>query len=115
MNSMNTRFLILFLVVGGLLIGLSLPLIYSKVPPNPWYGFRVRRTLNDPNIWYPANVYAAWQMLWTGVIGVVVAVAVYWIPNLELGVYAAIVGTTYGVGVVAMVVRSFLYLGKLKE
>ncbi|WP_442511778.1 SdpI family protein [Novipirellula sp. SH528] len=110
---MNTAFLLMFLVVGGLLISLSLPLIYGKVPPNRWCGFRVRRTLDDPNIWYPANTYAAWQMLWVGVVGMVVTVATYLIPNLELGVYTAIVGVVYGVGIVVMLVRSFVYLGKL--
>ncbi|WP_404308219.1 SdpI family protein [Neorhodopirellula lusitana] len=112
---MNTSFLILFFIVGGLLIGLSLPLIYGKVPPNLSYGFRVRRTLDDPSIWYPANAYAGWQILWVGVVGMVVAVATYLIPNVELGVYTSIVGVTYGVGVVVMLVRSFVYLGKLPK
>ncbi len=110
---MNTALLSLFLVVGALLIGLSLPLVYGKVPPNRWYGFRVRRTLSDPNIWYPANVYVAWQMIWVGVAGIVVSAGAFLIPNLDLGVYAGIVGATYGIGVVVMLVRSFLYLGKL--
>ncbi len=40
----------------GLLVAvLSLPMMYDKIPPNSFYGFRTPRTLSDPNVWYPAN------------------------------------------------------------
>jgi uncharacterized membrane protein len=37
------------------LIGISIPLIIRKVPPNSFYGCRTRKTLSDPRIWYEAN------------------------------------------------------------
>ena len=37
--------LVLYVASGLLLIGLALPLIYRKIPPNHLYGFRVKRTL----------------------------------------------------------------------
>ena len=43
-------FLTAFLMLGGLFICMSVPLIQRKVAPNGWYGFRVRRTLEDPDI-----------------------------------------------------------------
>ena len=44
-------------VVGGLLVtALSVPLIQKRIPPNPWYGFRVRKTLENRDVWYAANV-----------------------------------------------------------
>jgi uncharacterized membrane protein len=46
---------ILFAVVGLVLIGISIPLIMRKVPPNSFYGCRTRKTLSDPKIWYEAN------------------------------------------------------------
>ena len=39
---------ILFVLTGLLMIVLAVPMIRGKVPPNHWYGFRVRRTLEDP-------------------------------------------------------------------
>ena len=48
---------------GLLLIGLSVPLIRRKVRPNGWYGFHVRQTLADPDIWYAANAYAGKSLL----------------------------------------------------
>ena len=46
---------ILFAVVGLVLIGISIPLIMRKVPPNSFYGCRTRKTLSNPRIWYEAN------------------------------------------------------------
>jgi uncharacterized membrane protein len=48
-------FSILFAVVGLLFIGLSIPLILKKVPPNWIYGCRTKKTLSDPILWYEAN------------------------------------------------------------
>lgn len=56
MNPMTLLWM-LFLGGGTVLIGLSLPLIQGRVGPNPWYGFRARRTLEDPRVWSPANSY----------------------------------------------------------
>lgn len=36
-------------------IAISIPLILRKIPPNVLYGFRTRKTLSDPGIWYEAN------------------------------------------------------------
>ena len=43
------------LCVPLVMIGLSIPLILEKVPPNGWYGFRIPKTMSSPAIWYPAN------------------------------------------------------------
>ena len=36
-------------------IGVSVPLVLRKVPPNVIYGVRTRKTLSDPRIWFEAN------------------------------------------------------------
>ncbi len=46
---------ILFAAVGLFLMGISIPLIMRKVPPNSFYGCRTRKTLSHPKIWYEAN------------------------------------------------------------
>ncbi len=66
--------LILFVLIGLLMIVLALPLILGKVPPNTWYGFRIRLTLDYPKIWYPANRRAGWLLLIVGVVNIVAAV-----------------------------------------
>jgi hypothetical protein len=50
-----TTLLILNVASGALLMALSLPLLWGKIPPNGLYGFRVRATLENPSIWYAAQ------------------------------------------------------------
>ena len=57
--------LVLYISVGLLMCGLSLPLIWHKVPPNNLYGFRVRQTLeSDPlstNTWSRPVGRRSWE------------------------------------------------------
>jgi uncharacterized membrane protein len=108
-----TLLLILFLVSGAILSGISIPLIQGRVGPNHWYGFRVRRTLDDPKVWYPANRYAGWWSLGLGVVVIVVATALYFVPDIDVAVYASIVGGVAIAGVILGLVQSFGYLGQL--
>jgi uncharacterized membrane protein len=50
-----TVYSLLFALVGVLFIGLSIPLIQKRVAPNRYYGFRTRKTLSNPDIWYEIN------------------------------------------------------------
>ncbi len=58
--------LALYAFSGILLAGLSVPLILNKIPPNGFYGFRMRSTLNNPDLWYKVNAYAGWRFLVAG-------------------------------------------------
>ena len=87
----------------------------NESAPLPRDGFRVRRTLEDPNVWYPANAYAGWRMPWVGIAAVIVAVAAYLLPGLELSVYASIVGVVIAIGLIVGLVQSFAYLRKLTD
>jgi len=55
-----------FVLVGFLYVGLALPLISKSVKPNRWYGFRVKKTLSDAQIWYKANQIAGFDILLAG-------------------------------------------------
>jgi uncharacterized membrane protein len=48
-------FSLLFAAVGALFIGLGMPLLLGRVPPNHVYGCRTKQTLADPSVWYEAN------------------------------------------------------------
>lgn len=106
--------LVLYIVTGLLLVGLSLPLIYCKIPPNPWHGFRVRATLEDEEVWYPVNEYAARRMLGVGIAAVVAAVVLF--PLLgNIGVYASALGCIVLLGLAVSLIQSLLYLRSLSE
>jgi hypothetical protein len=106
--------LVLYLVTGLLLVGLSLPLIYRKVPPNYWYGFRVRATLENEEIWYPVNEYAAKRLLWVGIATVVAAAALFSLLT-NVGIYASAMGCIVLLGLAVSLIQSLLYLRSLTE
>lgn len=112
---MNSLLLLLtvFLISGGLLMLLSIPLILQKVPPNPWYGFRVRRTLQDPTVWYPVNAYGAWYLLGVGTAIIVTASVGYFTTEWDVARYAITVGIVALIGVIAMCVQTLRYVRKL--
>lgn len=101
---------LLFTVSGLVLIGISVPLIQRRIKPNYWYGFRTKRTLDNPQIWYDVNAYAGKRLLVSGLITAVAAIALYFIPGLTVDGYAlamllfAVVPLTIGIW------QSFRYL-----
>lgn len=105
--------LTLFIGSGLVMAALSVPLILRRVGPNPWYGFRVRQTLDDPAVWYPANAYAARGLLLLALTIVVSAIGLYGIPDIDLAVYASAVGAIALGGLLLILVLSFRYLHKL--
>lgn len=59
---------IVFLYLGLLIVGLSVPMILRCVTPDPWYGFRTPKTLADEGVWYAANAYSGRLLLMLGAI-----------------------------------------------
>jgi uncharacterized membrane protein len=107
--------LVLFVAAGLLLTVLSIPMVYRKVPPNSWYGFRVRATLENEDVWYPANEYAGKRLFWVGLSTVVSALVLFLLPIPNIGVYASAVGGIVVVGLVVTLVQNLLYLRTLTE
>ena len=105
--------LILYLASGVLLMLLSLPLLWSKIPPNGLYGFRVRATLENPSIWYPANKFAAKRLLWSGAVFVAAAVALYFIPGISVDVYSMACLFLFAVPFVMGLIQSLRYVKSL--
>jgi hypothetical protein len=83
------KILLFFYLGSGLLLTLlSLPLLAKKVKPNPFYGFRVQKTLEDPALWYAVNAYFAKRQLAVGLVTVVAALGLYFWPGLSVDAYA---------------------------
>ncbi|MBM4089994.1 MAG: SdpI family protein, partial [Planctomycetes bacterium] len=107
--------LILFVASGFLLTVLSMPLIFRKIPPNVWYGFRVRATLENTEVWYPANQYAGTWLFWVGLGTTVAAVTLFLLPIRNVAIYASAVGGIVIVGLAVAVTRSVLHLRNLTK
>jgi hypothetical protein len=80
--------LLLFLSSGALLAVLSIPLIKGKISPNGLYGFRVRKTLENPGIWYPVNAYSGKWLLVLGLVLVIAAGGLFLIPDISIDIYS---------------------------
>ena len=107
--------LLLFVCSGLILVGLSIPLIMGKIGPNPWYGFRVKRTLSDPAVWYAVNAYSAKWLLAVGIVNVVAAVVLYFVPEIDVAVYASSCGVIAVAGLAVGLLRSFKFLRSLNR
>lgn len=73
-------------------IAIALPLVMEKIPPNLWYGFRTRKTLSDPVIWYRANYLGGMDLLFAGIIAILIntVVAVTVDPTWALPIESAV-------------------------
>jgi hypothetical protein len=105
--------LFLYVATGLLLVLVSLPLLWGKIPPNPLYGFRVRTTLENPAIWYPANKFAAKRLAWTGIVVAGAALVLYAIPGLSLNSYAFGCLAVLMCALAVTLIQSFRYLRTL--
>ena len=105
--------LILYVGAGGLLILLSLPLLWEKVPPNPVYGFRLPATMNDPKVWYATNKFGAKRLMVTGISTVVAAAIFYFIPGITVDGYALACLFVFALVFTVGLVQSLRYMHSL--
>jgi len=105
-----TALFFLFVGMGALMIALAIPLIQRRVPPNWVYWFRIRRTIENPDIWYPANVYAGKWLVGLGLVIIGTSVVAYLIPGISEGAFSVIVSTVLLIVMIVMLIDLFRYL-----
>jgi len=105
--------MLLYVAAGVLLAILSIPLIRRKIPPNGLYGFRVPKTMDNPELWYLVNQYSAKRMFWTAIAFVCVAVVLYLLPGVGAELYAMVCLGVFMLGLTITVVQSVNYLRSL--
>lgn len=59
---------LIFAATGLLFVGLSVPLLRRRVPPNDLYGLRVPATFADEGVWYDANARSGRDLLVLGLL-----------------------------------------------
>lgn len=105
--------MIVFLFSGLLLAALSVPMIMGKISPNGLYGFRVKKTMDNPEIWYPVNAYSGKWLLAAGLVLSLAALAIYFIPGISIDTYAySVLVVWLGIFTVALT-ASIRYLNSL--
>ena len=102
-----TVFAITILLSGVLILLLSLPLVYRKVPMNHLYGVRIRASFESDRRWYDINAYGG-RLMAIGSLPIVAAgVTGLFLPGHWLLPYAC--GAT-AVTVVSLLVALVLIL-----
>ena len=80
--------LLLFYVSLSLVQALiALPLMRDKVKPNPFYGFRVQQTLENPGIWYAVNRHFGNRLFALALFQTMTSVGLYFWPGISLDAY----------------------------
>jgi uncharacterized membrane protein len=109
----TTSLLIMQISTALLLIALCVPLILGKIGPNPWYGFRVRRTLENPTIWYKANAYAGKALIGPSIAMIVFSTTFYVFPVFNPPIYATACAVVCLGSLGISAIFCFRYLGQI--
>ena len=92
-----------FVLTGLLFVGLAVPFILRRVPPNAFYGIRVPATFAHKGVLYEANARSGWDLLWLGVALVTLALVLP-ILDVERIAYTLLWCGAAAVGAVSMAV-----------
>ncbi|MBN2046485.1 MAG: SdpI family protein [Anaerolineaceae bacterium] len=103
-----------FVIFDLILIGLAIPLMMKKIKPNYFYGFRVRKTLQNEDIWYEVNQYAARYLLATGLISLPISIGLYFIPNINVDDYAWLCLAAFVLPFTISLIQSLRLLNSIK-
>lgn len=103
----------LYIASGILLILLAIPLYLEKIRPNLFYGFRIRKTLDNPEIWYAVNKHGAGWMMFSGLVTVLAAVGGSLIPGISLDAYATACALIFATVMTIGLVITFRYMDSL--
>jgi hypothetical protein len=101
------------LIVGILMMIVSLPMIDNKIKPNRYYGFRVKKTLENPEIWYKVNEYSGKRMFVVGMVISLGSMGISLIPKITPQQYGLITGMVNIFLLTLVVVLSVNYLNSL--
>ncbi len=105
----------LFAAAGVLLMGLAVPLMRRRVPPNAWYGVRLPATYADPAVWYEVNARSGRDLF---VLGAVFTALVLGLAGLGPRVTGAgrvqLPTLALSVGTVVVVVRAVRHARRLR-
>jgi len=107
--------LLAYVLIGCLFIAVSVPLIRGRVKPNPWYGFRVRKTLSDSDTWYAVNAYFGRRFAVVGLLIAAVGLLLSplgLIPHAGPALYFVVCDLILFACLIAAVVDTFTYLRK---
>ena len=104
--------LILCLVASGFFVAMWIPCSQGWVRPNRLYGFRTRKTLQDPDVWYPTNRVAGYWGIATGIVAAGVSISTF-LAGLGIPAAALVNLVPFMVGIVGTLTHGFLVIRRV--
>lgn len=71
------------IIIALIMIGMSVPFLLSKVPPNNLYGFRTKHTMSNPKVWYSANIVVSRLTIICGALMLALAATLPFISRIK--------------------------------
>ena len=107
---------IIFFIIGLVFIGLVIPMILRKIPPNGYYGFRTPKAFSSEKIWYEINWYCGRDCFVIGLLLCIYNLILFLfqssIKNIDIwGIAGNLL--ILGVGPTLMLIRGLIHLKKL--
>ena len=104
--------LVLSLLASAVFVAMGIPCSQGWVRPNRLYGFRTRKTLQDPDVWYPTNRVAGYWGIATGIVAAVVSITTFF-TGLVLPAAPLVNLVPFLVGIVGTFTHGFLVIGRV--
>jgi hypothetical protein len=102
---------LVFVGIGILSILIGLPLADRRIPPNRWYGVRIRATFAAEHIWYEANAQAGRDLTALGLLMVVLTLAIA--DKVPSATYVMWCAPLFGFGAMLLALRSVRLANRL--
>ena len=90
------------------------PMMAGEIALNPSYGFRVKATLENPDLWYVVNKYFAQRLFVVAVVGVLAVAGLYFLPGISIDAYALSVLGVFVIAFGAAMWQSLRYLKSIQ-
>jgi hypothetical protein len=105
---------IAYLVSSTFFVAIGIPCSQGWVPPNRLAGFRTRKTLQDPDIWYAANRVAGYWSIATGIVVAAVSIATF-CAGLALPAGPLVNLVPCLIGIVVILTHGFLVIRRVSR
>lgn len=114
MDSAQVVIFVACLFSATFFVAIGIPCSQGWVPPNRLAGFRTRKTLQDPEVWYAANRVAGYWSIATGIVVAAVSVSTFW-AGLDLPTAPLVNLVPCLVGIVAILTHGFLVIRRVSR
>ncbi|HPS55076.1 MAG TPA: SdpI family protein [Sedimentisphaerales bacterium] len=101
------------LITGSVFIIISIPMLFNKIGPNYFYGFRNKKTLSNKEIWYKANRFMAKCLIIAGAVILTTGILLTFIKTAACICTGVITILTIIIPTSIAVIMSMMYLKKL--